>query len=258
MLLVISALKGFTIEALDGPLGTAEDFLFDDAAWRVRWLVVGTGGWLSHRQVLVHPSAIGVADIDRSQLPVNLTKKQVEESPEVLQGEVLTQATEDRLFRYYGWDSAGWYAEPYEPPLGAMATPFSSPPYLGFNALIGSDIIISDGDVADPTKRSVDDVTGFHVHASDGPIGHVENFIVDSDTWRIQYLIVATRNWWPGQHVLIAPEAVVAIKSLDRVVEIDVTRKQVKASPPWDPLALMKQADFRSLRAHYGWPMTNY
>src|SRR5579863_2151573 len=117
MLLVISSLKGFTIEAVDGPLGTAEDFLFDDSAWRVRWLVVGTGGWLSHRQVLVHPSAIGVADFDHSQLPVKLTKKQVEASPELLRGEVLTQAMEDRLFGYYDWDSAG-SAEPYEPRLG--------------------------------------------------------------------------------------------------------------------------------------------
>ena len=256
MLLVISALKGYAIEAVDGPLGTTKDFLFDDRTWRVRWLVVETGGWLSERQVLVHPSAIGAANFDREELPVTLTRKQVEASPELMRGEVLTQAMEDRLFSYYGWDPY-WNASALGPRPGAMAAPFASPPYFGYNSLIGSDIPVSDDDIGDPTRRSVDDVTGFHVHATDGAIGHVQNFIIDSDTWAIAYLIVATRTWWPGQHVLIAPEAVVAIKNIDHVVEIDVTRGQVKASPPWDPLAMMKQADFRPLRAHYGWPMTN-
>jgi len=38
MLQVISALKGFAMEATDGRIGTVVDFLFDDTSWRVRWL----------------------------------------------------------------------------------------------------------------------------------------------------------------------------------------------------------------------------
>ena len=55
MLQVISALKGFAIEASDGRMGTVVDFLFDDASWKVRWLVVDCGSWLKGRKVLIHP-----------------------------------------------------------------------------------------------------------------------------------------------------------------------------------------------------------
>ena len=55
MLQVISPLKGFAIEATDGRLGTVVDFLFDDASWKLRWLVVDCGTWLEGRKVLIHP-----------------------------------------------------------------------------------------------------------------------------------------------------------------------------------------------------------
>ena len=66
MLMVGSSLVGYRIEAEDGALGTVSDFLFDDRNWGFRWLVVETGSWLSERQVLVHPSAIGKVDHENS------------------------------------------------------------------------------------------------------------------------------------------------------------------------------------------------
>ena len=58
MLQVISPLNGFTIKADDGEIGTVVDFLFDDTSWKVRWLVIDCGTWLTGRKVLIHPSAI--------------------------------------------------------------------------------------------------------------------------------------------------------------------------------------------------------
>jgi hypothetical protein len=58
----------------------------------------------------------------------------------------------------------------------------------------------------DPHLRSTDEVTGYHLVALDGEIGHVDDFIIDDETWAIRYLVVATRNWWPGKKVLISPK----------------------------------------------------
>ncbi len=60
MLIVGSALRGHAIEARDGRIGTAKTFLSDDMNWKIRWQVVDTGHWLMERQVLVHPSAVGL------------------------------------------------------------------------------------------------------------------------------------------------------------------------------------------------------
>ncbi len=106
----------------------------------------------------------------------------------------------------------------------------------------------------DPHLRSMASVTGYHIHASDGVIGHVEDFMLDDGTWTIRYLIVDTRNWWPGAHVLIAPYAVQSIASTDRQVRLTVSREQVKGSPPWNPAEVAEQVYERQLHRYYDWP----
>ena len=49
-------------------------------------------------------------------------------------------------------------------------------------------------------------MTGYHIEATDGGIGHVKDFIIDDETWAIRYLEVDTRNWWPGKKVLVSPQ----------------------------------------------------
>jgi hypothetical protein len=104
MLQVISPLKGFAIEASDGRIGTIVDFLFDDTSWKVRWLVISRGTWLTGPKVLIHPSAISREDLEHQQFVVALTKAQVEDSPELLEDQPVSQQMENQLYSYYGWD----------------------------------------------------------------------------------------------------------------------------------------------------------
>jgi len=60
----------------------------------------------------------------------------------------------------------------------------------------------------DPRLRSIAAVTGYRLHATDGEIGHVEDFLVDDASWNIRFIRVDTRNWWPGERVLISPRSV--------------------------------------------------
>jgi len=71
-------------------------------------------------------------------------------------------------------------------------------------------------------------------HASDGEIGHVEDFFIEDTDWSIRHLIVDTRNWWPGKMVLISPQSASEIDWTDRLVNIDVDRHSVKESPAYD------------------------
>jgi len=253
MLLAGSSLKGFTIEADDGKVGTVSDFLFDDRTWKLRWMVVEAGTWLTGRQVLVHPSAIGAPDYDREQLPVHLTKQQVKDSPDIRTDQPVSRQFQDTLYGYYGWDplwGGGNYLGGYSYGLGQLA------PLPSYNesALLEADRAASGLDAADPHLRSMSVVTGYHIQATDGPIGHVENVMLDTSNWGIRYFIVETRNWWPGKHVVLSPYAVKSISWADRDVQIEATRDQVKASPAWDPAELIDQSYEQRLHAHYGWP----
>ena len=66
---------------------------------------------------------------------------------------------------------------------------------------------------------------GYTVHALDGDIGHVENVLADDANWEIRYLIIATRNWWPGKIVQLAPYAVKDIDWFGQRINMNVTSR---------------------------------
>jgi len=251
MLLVGSALKGYAIAASDGRIGTVSDFLFDDRTWKLRWLVVDTGTWLSGRKVLIHPSAIGQADYERRELPVALTKEKVGDSPDLLQDQPVSQQMEYHLYDYYGWDPY-WGGASYFGG-GAIGEPLSPPGYAGM-ARREVDEMLARSHEGDPHLRSLAAITGYNVHASDGGIGHIADFIVDDASWIIRYLIIDTRNWWPGAHVLLSPYAVREISWSRHQVQLDVTRERVQSSPPWNPMEALDEAYEKRLHGHYDWP----
>ena len=86
----------------------------------------------------------------------------------------------------------------------------------------------------DPHLRSIKAVTGYHIHASDGEVGHVADFLVKDADWSIRYLVVDTRNWWPGKKILISPRSIKAIDRTKRLIDLNVTRQRVKDSPAYD------------------------
>ncbi len=254
MLVAGSALEGYAIEANDGRIGTVGTLLFDDTTWKIRWLVVDTGSWLTGRQVLIHPSAIGAADHRLRQLPVNLTKARIEASPDIQQDAPVTMQMESHLYNYYGWDPY-WGANYH----GAGITDFGMAggygmPYAGPRRTMDYDTAQGGSDDGDSHLRSMDSVRGYHILATDGSIGHVENFLVDDTAWAIYYLIVDTSNWWFGAHVLMSPFAVTSIDWNDSNIRLNVSQAQVRTSPPWDPADIVEHMDARTLHEHYDWP----
>jgi hypothetical protein len=203
----------------DGRVGAVKDFLFDDQSWKIRWMVVDTGQWMPGRQVLIHPSAIAPLDVagsarrglpmtswgDTLVVSVRLTKQQIEGSPEASEDEPVTKQMEAQLYDYYGCDPH-WGPTYFGP--NVIATPFSGPPLVAVDMeLQAAEREIRPGD-GDRHLRSVATVNGYHVHATDGDLGHVENFPADDVNWDIRYLVIATHNWWPGKDVQLAPHAV--------------------------------------------------
>ena len=102
--------------------------------------------------------------------------------------------------------------------------------------------------------RSCRAVIGYHVHATDGDLGHVEDFLVDEHTWAIRYLIVDTSNWWGGHQVLIAPQWIEAVSWSDANVSVDLTRQAIKDAPPYDSAAQLDRQQEQSIYEHHGRP----
>jgi len=74
---------------------------------------------------------------------------------------------------------------------------------------------------------------GFHLQATDGSIGHVDEFLVD-ETWHVRYLVVDTSNWPGGKAVIIPSNAVDRVDSPSRKIFLKLTRAEVESSASVD------------------------
>jgi hypothetical protein len=249
MLWDASTINGYVIEASDGRLGIVSDLLFEDVDWAIRWLVVDTGSWLSGRKVLLALSALGQPDRALRHFPVKLTMQQVKDSPDVETDQPVSRQIEAHVYNYYGWDP--YWGGGLTPMSNAMALPFVAPLHLSQTNL--RDLRNADAQPieGDPHLRSIAAVTGYRIHATDGEVGHVEDFLVDDAGWSIHYIAVDTRNWWPGEKVLISPRSVREIDWANGLVHLDVDRQKVKNSPLLEPTMTVDRAYEDKHRAHY-------
>ena len=104
MLYTAKTLKGYKLDSLDGEIGKVKEFYFDDRHWTIRYLVADTGNWLPGRQVLISPYALNSCDTaKRRTLSVNLTKKQIENSPSLNSDKPVSRQFEEDYYGYYGW-----------------------------------------------------------------------------------------------------------------------------------------------------------
>lgn len=237
-----------TITATDGDIGQVKDLYFDDQSWVVRYLVVETGSWLSSRKVLVSPISIEKADGSPHTIRVRITQEQVEKSPDIDTEKPVSRQHEVQFLGYYGYPGYWGGSSLWGSGMVPMAT-YSG--YAGMPGGVDEEEKTAEGD---PHLRSCEAVIGYHIKATDGEVGHVDEIIIDEETWAVRYLVVNTSNWWVGHKVLIAPQWIEAVNWSDQTVTVDLTRESVKEAPPYDATQVVKRPSESSLYSHYGRP----
>lgn len=249
MLRSMQELKTYAIGATDGEMGKVVDIFFDDQSWVVRYLVINTGSWLTGRKVLISPYAVQRADWDDKLLPVSLTKDQVKKSPDIDTDMPVSRQHEMAYADYYRypyyWGGDGFWGDGLYYPIEPERSDAAELHAQAERARHQSD---------DPHLRSCLSVVGYHIHASDGDIGHVQSMLVDEETWAIRYLVVDTSNWWMGHKVLVPPEWINNVNWADSSVTIDLTRDTVQNSPRYESSEDLNRNHELELYSHYGRP----
>ncbi len=249
MLWSLETLRDYGLRAADGSIGRIKDLFFDDHAWTVRYVVVDTGGWLTGRKVLIAPAALGEPDTTQREFPVALTREQIENGPGIDSDKPVDRQQETALNEFYGWPLY-WST----PGMAGLALP---PGYLDGSLPTGEvplETARLESEQGDPNLRSAAEVTGYTIGASDGSIGDVIDFLTDLDNWKIRWLAVDTGRWLPGRQVVLAPDWIRHFNWAESTVEVDLTREQVRNSPPFDPsLGLHREYENR-LYEYYGRP----
>lgn len=236
MLHNVGDLRGYAIRATDGVIGAVDDLYFDDEDWAVRYLIVDTGSWLAGRRVLISPLAIGHPNWSGRELPVALTKEQVQYSPDIDTQKPVSRQHEASYYGYYEYPRywAGARLLDAAPPAGGAKTQAAT-------------------DESDECHlRSYRAVIRSRIHATDGEMGHVTDMLVDDDAWAIRYLIVNTGHWWAGHHVVIAPQWITSVSWAEGTVSTDLSREAVRHAPPYDLAVQLSRQQEQSTYEHYG------
>jgi PRC-barrel domain protein len=219
MLHNLKQIRGHKLAASDGAIGHVKDFYFDDKTWAIRYLVADTGNWLSGRQVLLSPHSFGHLDQDGKVFSINLTRKQIENSPSIDAHRPVSRQFEKNYYDYYGWPmywegGAVWGMGEY-PTFAPSTRPYV---FEDYQYPRWDDIHL----------RSTNAVTGYGIHATDGMLGSVSGFLVDQKKWVIRELAIETGHWYSGKEILITPRKVERISYEESKVFVSLSKADLE------------------------------
>lgn len=247
----LKSLVGFNLKETNGDIGKVEDFYFDDLTWKVRYLVIKTGNWFTGKKVLISPKSLHEADMEKEEFRVTLTKEQIKSSPDIDTEKPVSRHQEEQLYGHYGWGPY-WGADPNEHGAGMFG---AMPSDLYYNDVDESKrkVLIQDDD-QDYHLRSTDSVTGYKIHATDGEIGEVSDYIIDETSWIIKFLVIETGSWLDSREILLPAQWIKKVDWKDSFIVVDVTKAKVKNSPEFNINMVTDESYERSLYDYYGKP----
>ncbi|MHA0795630.1 PRC-barrel domain-containing protein [Gilvimarinus sp. F26214L] len=217
-------MKNFTLHARDGDLGRSKDFLFDDEKWTLRYMEASTARVLG-RRVLISPISMGEPNVEAREIPVKLSRKEIEDAPGAETDQPISERFEREYYAYFGypyyWVGGDvWGLHGYPADLLQQASPGQEPP--------------DERKIRESHLRSMHEVIGYRIHAADGEIGHVADFVLDSRNWAVRYLVVDVRRWLPGPSVMLAPQWIEKVSWHEKLVYVDVARSAIKDAPRFE------------------------
>jgi hypothetical protein len=224
MLHIVKDLEKLKIDSLNGELGYVHDFYIDDQEWITRYIVVDTGNWLTGRKVLISPHAVNKPNFDEKSISVDLTTKQIEESPSILIDEPVSRQREKLLSKYYGWPIY-WTVDPVAQSIRAQQA-------------IEEQKKMQANKSVDPHLRSIREIRDYSVKAIDGEVGKVDAFLINETDWTIKYLVIDTRKWFTwlpgGSYHLISPRWIKDIDWSESRIDIEYDKETLENSPLYD------------------------
>jgi hypothetical protein len=250
MLFTANEFFDYTIRAQDGEIGSVHDILFDDEVWKLRYFVVDTGGWLFGRKVLVPPYAVLEPDRVAKALPVELTKEQVKDSPDVAVDPPLTREQEIVYHDYYRWPYY-WGGGSIE---GAAMTGVAPEAMLVGDTRVTPDAHPLPPEDRDPSLRSAKNVIGYEVRNEDQLIGELVDMVVEAAVghqWMLPYGLMRLEVSGERKTILVPVEQL-EITWPEEVVAIKLSATELASCPvvpdegPYD----MRTLDLA--RSHYG------
>jgi hypothetical protein len=239
MLLSMKSLVGYRIGAIDNDIGEITDFYIDDSSFTVRYAVVDLGPWLPKPPVLLAPGKLGRPDGQERVFATSLTVEELKRHKGI-RGDAPAASGEDQ-------DTSGGHWKVWRPSWDPIGMPV-------FEESAGPE------DTSSSTSdrlKSADELLKRSIHAMDGEIGTAADFIVETDTWVISYLVIHTGKWLPGRSVLVSASLIQVKEETPSPGEtcslhLNLSREAVRASPEFNYEAPVNREEKTVLYDYHG------
>jgi hypothetical protein len=245
MLRSLKDLQNYKIHAKDGDLGSVHSFLFDDLSWSLKYLVVDTGKWLPGKKVLISP--FDIDDLLWKDKIMNLRLKidDIENSPSINDKQPVYLQMQEQKRKKLSSTTI----------IPAVGTPI--PTYVTLNEDLQLNEITKHAEKNNINThlRSSLEVMGYHMNATDGEIGYLDDIIIEDNlTWKIHYIIIYIGNWLTGKKVIVSPNWIDNIHWENKLIDIDLTKEKVEESPEYNPSEPVNREYETVLYDYYGKP----
>ena len=245
MYYLFNDLRGFAFATHDGAEGRILDVYFDDQDWAVRYVVGDIGSILSGRKIVVNSEALQKPDLDRRRWPVDLGKDELEGAP----GTDHVQTVSDQEERRLSEMRVRWPRFMLAP-AGAGYTPLLAEQQI-------RDLMADREAHEEPAEvtthlRSMAEVCGYSVRATNGKIGSVTDFLIDPESLHVRHILVDTGNWLPGKQVVLSVDQITDVNWDAGEVSVSATTEQVETSPEPEEVPGLTRREEDLLLTHYG------
>jgi len=237
-----SQLFGYKLEASDGAIGSCQDLLFDDRHWAVRFVLVDTRRWLPGKRVVVSPVFFDEPRWEDRSIPVNLTRKEIEDCPEADEHAPVSRQYEIQYFGYYGLAGYWWGGDAW----GSHRVPYR---LRDERKSVEEEFPQEQGD---PHLRSIKEILKYRVEATETEIGLVEDFLVEFPSYSIRYVVVDARGLETPRKILVSPKWIDSIRYANSVVRLEISPSEASESPEFDPANALTREYEAELFEYYG------
>jgi hypothetical protein len=229
----VKEMFGWAVEASDGRIGWVRDVYLEDRHWTIRHVVVDTLHRLGGRRVLLPPQAIEHVDRARRVLQTPLTGRQVSLRPSSDVARPVSGQHGLALGRYYRF-----------------------PSYVAF---VGAAVVLAPA-ILDCTLdahydrhlRSVRAIRGYHVHATDGDVGRVADFLLVNGEWETGHMALSIGLWWPARTVLVPVGWIAEVSWGAGTVEVSLPAEAIRLAPEYDSTVGLPHEYEERLDGYYG------
>ncbi|MGA9652189.1 hypothetical protein [Pedobacter sp.] len=232
----LKSFSHFSLGGTDGEIGKVKELYLDDESWKIRYCVVDTGDWLPERKVLIAVQSLLDPDWQNDILKTSLTLDQIKSSPDIDTDKPVSRQQEIKLNEHFSWQNY-WFLPLTDAVKATLPNANASGP---------------DGQAENPHLRSSEALIGYQIQASDGPVGHLIDFIIDSDHWSITDLVIDMGTWLSSNKILLPVNNVNGINWSSRDINLALQMQEIKHARPYDPESAVNELGDGTFLDFYG------